>query len=86
MGIGRTTEGFGRILRRLRERRIGAPLVYEEPNPHHPSVLPDGFERRAALLSGQRPASYQPRVTPWVHRPVLLLQANGLLHKAGPVD
>ena len=50
----------------------------------HP-LRADGFERRAALLSGQRPASYQPRATPWVHGPVLLLQAKGLPHKFGPV-
>ena len=36
-----------------------------------------------ALLSGQRPGSYQPRATPWVHRAMVILpQANGLLHKA----
>jgi hypothetical protein len=34
------------------------------------------------LLSGQRPESYQPRATPWIHHAMgLLLQANGLLHK-----
>src|ERR1035437_5273470 len=38
--------------------------------------------RLGALLSGQRPDSYQPRATPWVHRTiVILLQADGLLHK-----
>ena len=45
------------------------------PKPQKPSLLP-----------GQRPASYQPRATPWVHRSVLLLQANGLRHKVGPFD
>ena len=74
-----------RILRRLEDKRIGAPLVYKEPYTRCPPLLPDGFERRTALLSGQRPASYQPRATPWVHGPVLLLQAKGLPHKVGPV-
>jgi hypothetical protein len=50
------------------------------------NLLPKpGIEGRAPLITGQRPASYQPRATPWVHRPVLLLQANGLVHKVGPV-
>ena len=35
-----------------------------------------------AVLSGPRPDSYQPGATPWIHRPiVIMLQANGLLHK-----
>ena len=51
---------------------------------NHPPLLPDGGQRLRPLLSGQRPASYQPRATPWVHRPVLLLQANGLPHQVGP--
>jgi hypothetical protein len=34
-----------------------------------------------ALLSGQRPGSYQPRATPWVHRAIVILsQAEGLVH------
>ena len=41
-----------------------------------------GVAQPVGVLSGQRPGSYQPRATPWVHRAtVILLQANGLPHK-----
>src|ERR1051326_6759694 len=40
----------------------------------------NGLRCNRRLTSGQRPASYQPRATPWVHHHKFLLQAEGLRH------
>ena len=73
------TQAQDRILQRLRYSSFGAPFgyndVYTVPSPA-PEV---GLERWTPLVPGQRPVSYQPRPTAWVHRHVLPLQANGLL-------